>query len=205
MLDILMRNWWALALRAVAAIIFGIIAILWPGVTLQVLVLFFAAYMLVDGVFAIIAGLRAAERQWLLVMEGVLDLIVGFIAFAWPTIALLAFIYLVAFWAIVSGVALLAAGLRLHRSHGEGLLLLSGGLSLLWGVVIFFWPIAGVVAMAWWIGAYALLFGISCWASHFGSAAAGAICTRPELPQRLMSQMTSDSATLMTIDVASGK
>lgn len=160
MLDILMRNWWALALRAVAAIIFGIIAILWPGVTLQVLVLFFAAYMLVDGVFAIIAGLRAAERQWLLVIEGVLDLIVGFVAFAWPAIALLAFIYLVAFWAIVSGVALLAAGLRLHRSHGEGMLVLSGGLSLLWGIVIFFWPIAGVVAMSWWIGAYALLFGI---------------------------------------------
>jgi len=160
MFDILMRNWWALALRAVAAIIFGIFAILWPGVTLQVLVLFFAAYMLVDGVFAIIAGLSGVQRQWLLVIEGVLDLIVGFIAFAWPAIALLAFIYLVAFWAILSGVALLAVGLRLHRSNGEALLVLSGGLSLLWGIVIFFWPIAGEVAMAWWIGAYALLFGI---------------------------------------------
>ena len=160
MFDILVRNWWALALRAVAAIIFGIFAILWPGVTLQVLVLFFAAYMLVDGVFAIIAGLSGVQRQWLLVIEGVLDLIVGFIAFAWPAIALLAFIYLVAFWAILSGVALLAVGLRLHRSNGEALLVLSGGLSLLWGIVIFFWPIAGEVAMAWWIGAYALLFGI---------------------------------------------
>jgi uncharacterized membrane protein HdeD (DUF308 family) len=163
MFDILMRNWWALALRAVAAIVFGIFAILWPGVTLQVLVLFFAAYMLVDGVFAIIAGLRAAERHerwWMLVAEGALDLIVGLIAFAWPAIALLAFIYLVAFWAILSGAALLAAGLRLHRSNGEGLLMLSGGLSLLWGIVVIVWPIAGEVAMAWWIGAYALLFGI---------------------------------------------
>jgi uncharacterized membrane protein HdeD (DUF308 family) len=163
MFDILMRNWWALALRAVAAIIFGIFAVLWPGVTLKVLVLLFAAYMLVDGVFAIIAGLRAAERQerwWLLVIEGALDLVVGFIAFFWPGIALLAFVYLVAFWAILSGIALLAAGLRLHRSNGEGLLILSGGLSLLWGIVVIAWPIAGEVAMAWWIGAYALLFGI---------------------------------------------
>jgi uncharacterized membrane protein HdeD (DUF308 family) len=163
MFDILMRNWWALALRAVAAIIFGVFAILWPGVTLRVLVLVFAAYMLVDGVFAIVAGWRAAERNerwWLLVTEGALDLIVGLIAFASPAIALLAFVYLVAFWAILSGIVLLAAGLRLHRSNGEGLLIVSGGLSLLWGVVVIAWPIAGEVAMAWWIGAYALLFGI---------------------------------------------
>jgi uncharacterized membrane protein HdeD (DUF308 family) len=163
MFDILMRNWWALALRAVAAIIFGVFALLWPGVTLRVLVLVFAAYMLVDGVFAIVAGWRAAERNerwWLLVTEGALDLIVGLIAFASPAIALLAFVYLVAFWAILSGIVLLAAGLRLHRSNGEGLLIVSGGLSLLWGVVVIAWPIAGEVAMAWWIGAYALLFGI---------------------------------------------
>jgi uncharacterized membrane protein HdeD (DUF308 family) len=162
MFDILMRNWWALALRAAAAIVFGIFAILWPGVTLEVLVLFFAAYMLVDGIFAIVAGMRAAprdERWWLLIAEGALDLVVGVVAFIWPSIALLAFIYLVAFWAILSGVALLATGLRLHRTHGEGLLVLSGGLSLLWGIVVIFWPIAGEVAMAWWIGAYALLFG----------------------------------------------
>ena len=163
MFDILMRNWWALAVRAVAAIIFGIFAILWPGVTLKVLVLVFAAYMLVDGVFGIIAGWRAAERNerwWLLVTEGALDLIVGLIAFVWPAIALLAFVYLVAFWAILSGIALLAAGLRLHRSNGEGLLILSGDLSLLWGIIVIAWPVAGQVAMAWWIGAYALLFGI---------------------------------------------
>ena len=162
MFEVLMRNWWALALRGAAAIVFGVFALLWPGVTLWVLVLFFAAYMLVDGIFAIIAGLRAAEhheRWWLLVAEGVLDLAAGLVAFAWPSIAILAFIYLTAFWAILSGLALLAAALRLHRSHGEGLLVAAGLLSLLWGIIVIAWPIAGEVAMAWWIGAYALVFG----------------------------------------------
>ncbi len=163
MFDMLMHNWWALALRGAAAIVFGFFALLWPGMTLWVLVLFFAAYMLVDGTFAIIAGLRAAERQerwWLLVAEGAIDLIAGLVAFAWPSIAILAFIYLAAFWAILSGVALLVAALRLHRSHGEGLLLAAGLLSLVWGIVVVSWPVAGEIAMAWWIGAYALIFGV---------------------------------------------
>ena len=162
MFEMLMRNWWALALRGAAAIVFGVFALVWPGVTLWVLVLFFAAYMLVDGIFAIIAGLRAAdrhERWWLLVVEGAFDLIAGLVAFIWPNIAILAFVYITAFWAILSGVALLVAALRMHRSNGEGLLLAAGMLSLLWGIVVVFWPIAGVLAMAWWIGAYALIFG----------------------------------------------
>jgi len=162
MFEMLMRNWWAVALRGAVAIVFGVFAVLWPSVALRVLVLFFAAYMLVDGIFAIVVGLRAAERHerwWLLVAEGALDLIAGLVAFAWPGIAILAFIYLTALWAILSGVALLAAGLRLHRSHGEGLLVAAGLLSLLWGVIVVASPIIGEIAIALWIGAYALVFG----------------------------------------------
>lgn len=161
MIESLIRNWWALALRGVAALLFGILAFLWPGLTLTVLVWIFAAYMLADGVFALLAGLAAAqrhERWWPLVIEGLLDLAAGAIAFLWPGIALLTFIYIAAFWAILSGLALLAAAMRL-RAHGEGLLLFAGILSLAWGVIVVFWPIAGELALAWWIGAYALLFG----------------------------------------------
>ena len=161
MIENLLRNWWALALRGVAALLFGILAFGWPGITLTVLVWIFAAYMLADGVFAILAGLRAAQRHgrwWPLALEGVLDLLAGAVAFLWPGIALLTFIYIAAIWAILSGIALLAAAVRL-RAHGEGMLLFAGLLSLAWGVVVIFWPIAGELALAWWIGAYALLFG----------------------------------------------
>ncbi|HXY99832.1 MAG TPA: HdeD family acid-resistance protein [Stellaceae bacterium] len=162
MVDILLRNWWALALRGVAALIFGVLAFLWPGITLTVLIWIFAAYMLVDGVLAVVAGLRAAQqgkRWWPFAVEGVLDLIAGAIAFLWPGIALLTFIYLIAFWAILSGVVLLAAAVQLRRMHGESLLILGGLLSLAWGVIFLFWPMAGALAIAWWIGAYAFLFG----------------------------------------------
>ena len=162
MLDNLARNWWALALRGIAAIVFGVLALLWPGITLWVLVLLFAAYMLVDGIFAIVTGLRAAQRHrrwWPLIVEGVLDLVAGVIALFWPQIALLGFIYVAAAWAILSGIALLVAALRLHRAYGEATLIIGGLVSLGWGILVFFWPIAGELALAWWIAAYALLFG----------------------------------------------
>ena len=163
MIGILARNWWALALRGVAAILFGLIAFAFPGMALTVLILLFAFYLLIDGIFAIIAGVRAAERheRWgMLIAEGVLDIAAGVIIVLWPGLSLLAFIYLTAFWAIITGAALLATAFRLHREHGEWLLLLSGALSLLWGIVVLFWPIAGLLVWAWWIGAYALMFGI---------------------------------------------
>jgi uncharacterized membrane protein HdeD (DUF308 family) len=162
MFEILMRNWWALALRGAAALIFGVLAFLWPSITLTVLIWIFAAYMLVDGVFSVVAGLRAAQRRerwWPFAVEGIFDLLAGAIAFLWPGIALLTFIYIIAFWAVLSGVALLAAAMRLRRAHGEGLLILGGLLSLALGIIFLFWPMAGVVAIAWWIGAYAILFG----------------------------------------------
>jgi uncharacterized membrane protein HdeD (DUF308 family) len=163
MLDILMRNWWALALRGAAAIVLGILAFLWPGITLTVLVWFFAAYLLVDGVFAILAGLRAAEaheRWWPLAIEGALDLLAGAIALLWPALALLTFIYIAAFWAILTGLVMVMAALRRRSARGMRFLLAGGVLSLAWGIVVIVWPIAGELALAWWIGAYALLFGL---------------------------------------------
>jgi uncharacterized membrane protein HdeD (DUF308 family) len=158
----LARNWWAFALRGFFAVLFGAIALALPGITLISLVLVFAAYMLVDGVFAIVAGIFAARRheRWaLLVLEGIADLAAGAIALIWPLITILVFVYLVGAWAIVSGALLWRAAFRLNLQHGRWLMGLSGFVSLLWGIMLVAWPSIGAVALTWWIGAYALLFG----------------------------------------------
>jgi len=162
--DILIRNWWALALRGVAAVIYGLLAFALPGLTLTVLVLFFAAYLLVDGIFALVAGLRAAERheRWgALSLEGILNLVAGALVVMWPGLTLVLFVYMAAFWALVSGIALLVAAFRLHRQHGEWMMILAGLLSIAWGILVALFPIAGILVWAWWIGAYALVFGIA--------------------------------------------
>jgi len=164
MAAIMVGNWWALALRGVFAIAFGIIAILWPGITAAALVLLFGAYALVDGIFALVAGLRLAARHGRsapLLIEGILDIIIAVIVFLWPAGALVALIYLIAFWAIITGVVLIAAGMALIRLAGEILLVGAGLLSILLGIILFITPAAGVVALSWWFGIYALLFGIA--------------------------------------------
>lgn len=161
---LLAQNWWAIALRGVFAIMFGIIALLMPGVTLAALVLLFAVYMLVDGIFAIVAGVRAARRheRWgALLLEGVADLIASAIAFLWPLVTVLAFVILMAAWAIVSGALLLTAAFRLHVTHGKWLMGFGGVVSIVWGVLLLAWPIAGAVVLTLWMGAYALVFGVT--------------------------------------------
>jgi uncharacterized membrane protein HdeD (DUF308 family) len=164
MAQVLIGNWWVLAIRGVFAIIFAVIAFLWPGITAAALVLLFGAYALVDGVFALIAALRAARhhgRSGPLLLEGILDLVIAAIVFFWPVEALVAIVYFIAIWAVITGIALIAAGIALIRLAGEWLLVLSGIISLLLGIILFVQPGAGVVALSWWLGIYALLFGIA--------------------------------------------
>ena len=163
MAAILIGNWWMLALRGVVAILFAIIAFVWPGITAAALILLFGAYVFVDGVFALVAGLRAARRHGRsrpLLVEGILNILIGIIVFLLPGAALVALVYLIALWAVISGVALMAAGTALIRHSGEWLLVVSGLVSIVLGIVLFVQPGAGVVALSWWLGAYALLFGI---------------------------------------------
>ena len=164
MAQVLIGNWWALALRGVFAIIFAVIAFVWPGITATVLVLMFGAYALVDGIFSLVAALRAARHHGpsaALVFEGVLDLVIATIVFFWPIEALVAIIYFIAIWAVISGIALIAAGIALIRVNGEWLLVLSGIISILFGIILFGLPGAGGVALSWSLGIYTLLFGIS--------------------------------------------
>jgi uncharacterized membrane protein HdeD (DUF308 family) len=163
-LPVLSRNWWALALRGLAAIVFGVLAFVWPGLTLWALVLLFGAYMLVDGIFAIVAVVRAAGREarwWLLLVEGVLGVLAGLVAFLWPGITALALLYLVAAWAIVTGILQIVGAVRLRREiEGEWALILGGVLSVIFGVVLVVLPGPGILALVWLIGAYAVVSGV---------------------------------------------
>jgi uncharacterized membrane protein HdeD (DUF308 family) len=160
----LARNWWAIALRGVFAILFGIAALLLPVVTLAALVLLFAAYMVADGILAIIAAVGAARRHerwgWL-AFEGIADLIAGTIAFFWPLITVVAFVFLMAIWAIVTGALLTAAALRLHVAHGRWVMVFGGLVSIIWGVLLIVFPLAGALVLIWWMAAYALFFGVA--------------------------------------------
>jgi uncharacterized membrane protein HdeD (DUF308 family) len=152
-------NWWVLALRGVAGILLGIAAFALTGITLVVLIALFAAYLLVDGVLAIVAGTRG--RSWLIAAEGALGVVAGLVAVLFPALTALGLALLIAAWAILTGVAELAAAIRLRRLiSNEWLLAGAGTLSIVFGLLIALFPGAGLVAIVWIIGAYALVWGV---------------------------------------------
>jgi len=163
--ETLVQNWWLFTLRGILAIVFGLLALIFPGPTMLSLVILFSAYMLVDGIFGIISAVRAIRRKedrWgLLIFEGLIDIAVGILAFLWPGITVVAFVLLVGAWAIVTGAVMTAAGFRLNVSHGRWWLVLGGLLSLGFGTLLVIIPLIGAVVLTWWIGAYALAFGVA--------------------------------------------
>ena len=175
----LARNWWALALRGAAAIIFGIIALFWPPAAVAALVAVFGAYALVDGIFNLVAAVRAGregQRWGALVFEGVVSLLVGVLTLFYPGVTALALVLFVGAWSLITGVAEIVAAIKLRRFiEGEWLLALSGILSVAFGILLFISPMIGAIAIAIWIGAYAVVFGallvglalrLRSWAAH---------------------------------------
>lgn len=163
LIAMLARNWWAIGIRGVVGILFGLVALFLPGATMLSLVLLFTAYIFVDGVFGIVSAVRAArahERWGLLVLEGLVDIAVAAIAVLWPGITVVAFVFLVAFWAILTGVLELAAAFRLEFIDGRGWLIFGGVVSVLYGALLIVAPMIGAVVLTWWLGAYALVFGV---------------------------------------------
>jgi len=160
---LLASNWWALAIRGVVAILFGVLTFFWPAITLAVLALLFGAYAMVDGIFNIVSAIRGGrghERWWVLLLEGVVSLAAAAVTFLWPGITVLAFVYVLGAWAVITGVLEFAAAIRL-RKHitGEWLLALAGIASVVFGFLLMFWPFTGAIVVAWWIGAYSIVFG----------------------------------------------
>jgi uncharacterized membrane protein HdeD (DUF308 family) len=161
--EVLADSWWAVGLRGILGILFGLICLLTPGVAVEVFVILFSAYMLVDGVFAIVSGIKAArngERWGLLILEGIVDLAAGVVAFLWPAITLVALIWIIAVWAVVSGALMLSAAFTLNIDHGRWWLALGGIASIIFGILLVIEPLIGAVVLTLWIGAYALMFGV---------------------------------------------
>jgi uncharacterized membrane protein HdeD (DUF308 family) len=164
LVDVLARNWWMLALRGLAALIFGLLTLFNPTITLGVLILFFGAYALVYGAFTIFAALanRRGERYWVaLLAGGILSILIGALTFLRPGVTAIVLLYFIAAWAIVVGLSEIVAGIRLRKViTGEWLLVLSGVLSVAFGLALIVFPGAGALAVTLWIGAYATALGI---------------------------------------------
>ncbi|MBB6351319.1 HdeD family acid-resistance protein [Nonomuraea muscovyensis] len=159
----LARVWWMVLIRGIAAIIFGILALIWPAITLLVLVIFFGAYALVNGFFTLFSGFRhdAKSRAWLII-SGIVSILAGIIAFVWPGITSLALLYVVAFWAIFSGVSEIVAGIQMRKViENEWVLIVAGALSVIFGILLLIWPGAGLLTLVWLVGVFAVLYGVA--------------------------------------------
>jgi len=149
--------------RGIAAVLFGIIALVWPKMTLSALVLVFGVFAVISGITAVAAALRSTDIPgWgLLLFEGILGVLAGAIALAFPGITALAFLYLLAAWAIITGVLEVIAPLSFPMSTGRAVLMvLAGVLSVIFGILIAAQPAAGLLAVVWLIGVYAIVYGI---------------------------------------------
>ena len=158
------RNWWALALRGVLGMLFGVFTFVAPAAALAALVLLFGAYALVDGVFNIVAALRDARGDrgwWALLLSGVAGVVAGLVAFAAPAFTALVLLYMIAAWALVTGALEIATAIRLRRHiTGEWLMALNGALSIVFGGLVMVAPVVGALALVLLVGAYAFVSGL---------------------------------------------
>lgn len=157
------RHWWSYAVRGVAAVLFGVLAIVWPLMTLLTLVVLFGAFAVVSGVVTLISVMRgghpAESRPWALA-SGALSIVAGVVAWLWPGITTFALLMLIAAFAVLIGAMEIAAALR-RRGNGETewMYLAYGGLAVLFGILMFMWPGSGALALTWLIGIFAIVYG----------------------------------------------
>jgi uncharacterized membrane protein HdeD (DUF308 family) len=159
------KYWWAVTIRGLCAILFGLAALFWTGLTIHLLVLWFGAYALVTGFFALITAFQAMahhQRWWLLLFEGFTGIAAGLFTFFWPGNTALILVLLIAIWAVFSGIFEISAALTAPwPTATKWLLGISGAFSVLLGILIYRSPVAGAFSITWVLGAYALIFGIS--------------------------------------------
>jgi uncharacterized membrane protein HdeD (DUF308 family) len=163
MFNLMTQNWWAIALRGLVALLFGIATFIWPGITLWVLVALFGAYTLVNGIFAVIEAFSrdvSRERWWALLFEGIVSLVIGVVTITWPGLTAMGLLYLIAFWAIVTGVFEIITAIRLRREiRGEWMMALIAILSMAFGFLLIAFPLAGALSVVLMIGAFAFATG----------------------------------------------
>lgn len=164
MVKSLAQNWWLVVLRGILAILFGLSAFVWPEITLLTLIVLFGVYAIVDGLVAVGTGLartKESPRWWAFLLEGLIGIGAGVVALIWPGLATLVLIYMIAVWAVFTGILEIAAAIRLrHEITNEWVLGLGGVISIALGILLFVQPAAGSLAIVWTIAAYALIFGV---------------------------------------------
>jgi uncharacterized membrane protein HdeD (DUF308 family) len=164
MLEIMARNWWMLAVRGIIAILIGIVALVAPGLALATLVALWGAYALVDGVLSIIVAVRHRSdysNWWVTLLEGIVGIVAGIATFIWPAITALILLYIIAAWAIITGIFEIIAAIQLRKEiTGEFWLGLSGLLSIVFGILLILFPGQGILTLLWLLGIYAIIFGI---------------------------------------------
>ena len=164
MTPVLAQNWWSLVVRGLVALILGMVAFVWPGITLAALVILFGAYALIDGVVSFAGAWKASrahERWGVLVLEGMAGIVASAVAILWPGITAFALVVVIAAWALLTGAFEIAAAIRLRKViAGEWLLALSGVASIIFGFLMIAFPLAGALAIAYMVGIYALVFGV---------------------------------------------
>jgi uncharacterized membrane protein HdeD (DUF308 family) len=202
---ILARNWWVLALRGALAVLFGIVAIMWPGATIAAFVLLFGAFALVDGVLSLAGAVRPepGQSRGVLIAFGLISLLAGVAVLALPGPSTLALIWVTAAWAVMVGVSAIAAAIALRKViRGEWMLAAFGVLSLALGVFLVARPIEGAVGLMWAVGAYAIMAGatllalgfrLRSWDRQARKALAGASPVASVPPRRRDPQRTQTS------------
>jgi uncharacterized membrane protein HdeD (DUF308 family) len=163
-LETLKRHWWVPVLRGIAAIVFGIMAFMYPGLTLAVLVIFFGAWVLVDGIFRAAGAIsgRASDSDWgFHLIIGIVGIIIGLLTFRAPQITALALLIYIAAWALMIGASEIALAIKLRKEiKGEWFLILMGLASIIFAVLLLWNPAPGALALIWLIGSYAIVFGL---------------------------------------------
>jgi uncharacterized membrane protein HdeD (DUF308 family) len=158
------RHWWALLIRGIVAIVFGLAALFAPRITLLFIVLLFGAYALIDGIGAVILALqehRATPNWWIPLLEGIVGIVIGIVTFLWPHITAFILLYLIAIWAILTGITELTTAFAIRGVTGlEWTLGVAGVLSIIFGLLLFIFPRGGILAVLWIVGIYAIIFGI---------------------------------------------
>ena len=155
--------WWLLIIRAIVAILFGISAIFWPGLTLLFLVYLFGAYALIDGIVSVVVALQernAYSRWWVLLIGGIAGIILGILVFFWPGVTSLVLFYLVAAWAVVTGIFEVIAAFSVRAMGVEWWLVIGGVLSIILGIIFFLHPVASILSIVWLLGVFALIYGV---------------------------------------------
>jgi uncharacterized membrane protein HdeD (DUF308 family) len=161
---LLKQAWWALLIGGIASVIFGMLAFIWPGLTLFVLAVFFAATVFVDGIVTIISAIRnraSATHWWLWLLIGLLGVVAGAIGLLSPATAAGALLLLISAYAITAGALMIWAGIKLRAEiEREWLLWLLGALSVSFGVLLIAQPATGLLGFVWAIATWAIAVGI---------------------------------------------